>query len=178
MPRVHLTNTLASSTPATPVENIAPTTHFSHPATATSDEPVPTLNLLMPGGVAANSPLPIGAGSGTEGRPSVSVAPSAGHARTGPTAISTGVSAGLLLTPIQPSYPAIARAAHQQGTVEVEAIISRTGRVESVHATSGPAMLRPAAEDAVRTARYRPFLLNGQPTEVSATFSIHFTLNN
>ena len=178
MPRVHLTNTPALSTPTAPVENISPTPRISHPATTTSDEPAPTLNLLMPGGVATNSPLPIGTGTATEGRPNVSVAPSTGHTKTGPTAISTGVSAGLLLTPIQPLYPAIARAAHQQGTVEVEAIISRTGRVESVHATSGPAMLRPAAEDAVRTARYRPFLLNGQPTEVSATFSIHFTLNN
>ena len=176
LPRVHINNTPAASVPAAPAENLAPATHFARPTTMT-DEPAPSINLLMPGTTATNPPLPISTGASTEGRPAVSVAPAATHPRPGPANISTGVSAGLLLTPIQPVYPPIARAAHQQGTVEVQAIISRTGRVESVHATSGPAMLRPAAEDAVRTARYRPFLLNGQPTEVSATFSIHFALN-
>jgi protein TonB len=67
--------------------------------------------------------------------------------------------------------------AHVSGTVLVEAIISPTGRIESARATGGPVMLQQAALEAVRMARYRPFLLNGQPTEVSATFSINFTLN-
>jgi protein TonB len=39
-------------------------------------------------------------------------------------------------------------------------------------------MLQAAALDAVRRARYRPFLLNGQPTEVQTTITIHFTMND
>jgi protein TonB len=90
--------------------------------------------------------------------------------------VTTGVSAGLLLAPIQPIYPAIARAARVSGTVVVEAVISRSGTVESLHVVSGPEMLRAAALDALRSARYRPYLLNGEPTEVQTTFTVNFRL--
>lgn len=98
--------------------------------------------------------------------------------RAGPTRISLGVSAGLLLAPIQPIYPAIARAARQEGTVVIRAIISKDGRIESANAVSGPTMLQGAALEAVRSARYRPFRLNGEPTEVDTTFSIIFHLGS
>jgi protein TonB len=39
-------------------------------------------------------------------------------------------------------------------------------------------VLQGAALDAVRAARYRPFLLNGQPTEVETTITIHFKLGS
>jgi protein TonB len=94
----------------------------------------------------------------------------------GPVRVSSGVSTGMLLAPIRPVYPAIARAAGVQGTVVLEAVISKSGRIESLHAVSGPAMLRQAALDAVSAARYRPYLLNGQPTEVETTITVVFTL--
>jgi len=93
-----------------------------------------------------------------------------------PFRISEGVSEGQLLAPIRPIYPRIAQAAHQQGTVIVDAIISRTGTIENAHVVSGPAMLAGAALDAVRNARYRPFLLSGEPTEVETTIRINFIL--
>ena len=95
-----------------------------------------------------------------------------------PLPVSSGVSAGMLLTPIQPVYPAIARAAGIQGTVVMEAVISKAGRIESLHAISGPPMLRGAALDAVSAARYRPYLLNGEPTEVQTTITINFRLGS
>jgi protein TonB len=84
--------------------------------------------------------------------------------------------AGLLLTPIQPIYPPIAKAAGVQGTVVVEAIISRAGRIESLHTISGPPMLRAAALDAISAARYRPYMLDGEPTEVQTTITVVFRL--
>ncbi len=90
--------------------------------------------------------------------------------------ISTGVSTGLLLAPIAPVYPRIAVAAHIEGTVKVEAIISKSGHIESARAVSGPEMLRQAALDAIRNARYRPFLLNGSPTEIETTITVNFKL--
>lgn len=98
--------------------------------------------------------------------------------KAGPTRISLGVSAGLLLAPIQPIYPAIAKAARQEGTVVIHAIISKDGRIESANAVSGPTILQGAALEAVRSARYRPFRLNGEPTEVDTTFSIIFHLGS
>lgn len=84
----------------------------------------------------------------------------------------------MLLTPIHPIYPEIARIARVQGTVVVEAIISRTGTIESLRAISGPPMLRQAALDAIRAARYRPYRLNGSPTEVQTTITVNFRLGS
>jgi len=95
---------------------------------------------------------------------------------SGPVPVSTGVSEGLLLEPIRPVYPAFAKAAGVQGTVVVEAVISKAGRIESMHAVSGPILLQRAAMDAVAEARYRPYLLNGEATEVRATVTVVFQL--
>jgi periplasmic protein TonB len=109
--------------------------------------------------------LPNGIGVLSDGHgPVVSVAP----ARTPvvPLHVSTGVLQGML----------IAKAAGVQGTVVVEAVISRTGTIESLHVVSGPAMLQNAAMEAIREARYQPFRLNGEPTEVQTTITVNFRL--
>jgi protein TonB len=99
-------------------------------------------------------------------------------ATTGPVRVSSGVSSGMLLAPIQPVYPAIAKAAGVQGTVVMEAVISKMGRIESLRAVSGPQMLRGAALDAVQAARYQPYRLNGEPTEVQTTITVNFRLGS
>jgi protein TonB len=82
----------------------------------------------------------------------------------------------MLLAPIRPVYPAIAKAAGVQGTVVVEAVISRQGTIESLRVVRGPEMLQRAALDAIREARYQPFRLNGEPTEVQTTITVNFRL--
>jgi protein TonB len=84
----------------------------------------------------------------------------------------------MLLAPIMPVYPAIAKAAGVQGAVVLEAVISKTGRIESLHAVSGPQMLRGAALDAVQAARYQPYRLNGEATEVQTTITVVFRLGS
>lgn len=120
------------------------------------------------------NPLSEIATDGTGNSPAVTVRP---ERPTGPVHVSSGVTAGMLLAPIQPIYPAIARSARVQGTVVVEAIITRTGTIESLKVISGPEMLRGAAVDAIRSARYRPFTLNGQPTDVETTITVNFRMD-
>ena len=96
----------------------------------------------------------------------------------GPLHVSKGVTDGMLLTPILPVYPPIAKAAGVQGTVVLEAVISKAGRIESLHTVSGPEMLRKAAVDAVAVARYRPYLLSGEPTDVQTTITVVFRLGS
>lgn len=98
-------------------------------------------------------------------------APPAGAVR-----ISAGVAAGLLIQKTRPVYPAIAKAAHVGGTVELQARISKTGTIQDVHVVSGPVMLRPSALDAVRSWRYRPYKLNNEPIEVETTISVIFSI--
>lgn len=96
--------------------------------------------------------------------------------RTGPFRISRGVAEGHLLEPIRPVYPAIARAARIQGTVVIEATISKTGTVMNAHAISGPPMLIQAALTAIEQARYQPYKLSGEAVEVETTINVQFTL--
>jgi protein TonB len=90
--------------------------------------------------------------------------------------ISQGVMAGMILVKTQPVYPPIAKAARVSGQVVLQATISKTGTIENLKVISGPAMLQQAAMDAVRSWRYRPYLLNGDPVEVETTVNVIFTL--
>ena len=122
--------------------------------------------------------LPLRIGSAAPASPHVSIRGSAGTQKTGPTRVSSGVIAGLLIAPIRPLYPEIAKMTRTEGTVVIDAIISRSGTIESAQVVSGPPMLQPAALEAVRQARYRPFVLNGQPTEVQTTVTIVFRMGS
>jgi len=90
--------------------------------------------------------------------------------------ISGGVASGYLLQKTMPMYPPIAKAARVQGTVVLQATISKTGTIEGLHVISGPAMLQQNAMDAVRSWRYRPYLLNNEPVEVETTVNVIFSL--
>jgi periplasmic protein TonB len=124
----------------------------------------------------AHSSLPPGINSAAPAAPHVNVGPTAASRSSAPRRISDGVSIGNLIAPIRPEYPAIARITHTEGTVIIDAVISCTGSIESAHILSGPPMLQQAALAAVRQAHYRPFLLNGQPTEVQTTITINFRM--
>lgn len=84
---------------------------------------------------------------------------------------------GNLIHRVQPEYPQLARQARIQGTVVLCAIINRDGRIENLQVLSGHPMLVPAAIEAVRQWRYRPYLLNDQPVEVETQITVNFTLS-
>jgi protein TonB len=143
---------------------------------------------LHPVGIEAGPVVPTGIGMGW-GDPNstlVAVATSgtgpsvveAAKRPVGPVKVSSGVSSGMLLNEIRPVYPAIAKAAHVEGTVVMEAVISKAGRIESLRAVSGPEMLREAALEAVQAARYAPYKLNGEATEVQTTITVNFRLGS
>lgn len=92
--------------------------------------------------------------------------------------ISSGVMAGNLLENTVPQYPAIARAARIQGTVVLQATIAKDGTIQNLRVINGPPMLQQAAMDAVRSWRYKPYLLNGEPVEVETTINVVFNLGN
>jgi len=95
-----------------------------------------------------------------------------------PTRITIGgnVQQAKAIERTQPQYPAIAKAAHVQGTVVLHAIIAKDGTVQQLQLMSGPPLLVNAAMEAVRQWRYQPTLLNGEPVEVDTTIQVVFTL--
>ena len=93
-----------------------------------------------------------------------------------PIQIGGNVLEAKLVNRVMPIYPPLARQARVSGTVRLEGIISREGRVVNLQVISGHPLLINAAVDAVRRWAYRPTLLNGQPVEVIAPIDVHFTL--
>lgn len=91
--------------------------------------------------------------------------------------VSSGVSQGMLVRRVQPDYPPLARQARIQGSVILEATISKDGAIENLRTISGHPMLVPAAINAVKQWKYRPYLLNGEPVEVQTTIQVNFTLS-
>jgi protein TonB len=94
--------------------------------------------------------------------------------------VSEGVVLSNLIHTVKPTYPRLAVITHTQGTVILEAVITRDGTIDKsrlrVLATASP-LLTPAAVEAVEQWRYRPTLLSGNPVEVLTTITVNFSLN-
>ena len=88
--------------------------------------------------------------------------------------VSQGVADGLKIRDVQPQYPPMAKVAHIQGDVVLQATISKSGVIENLRAISGHPILIQAALDAVRQWKYKPYLLNGEPVEVETTIKVNF----
>jgi TonB family protein len=107
------------------------------------------------------------------------VAAEIGPATEAPTRVrvSNGVSAGLVVTKVHPTYPADAKRAGIQGVVLLHAVIGRDGTISDLQPISGPEELIPSAMAAVKQWRYKPYTLNGIPVEVDTQVQINFTLS-
>jgi TonB family protein len=91
--------------------------------------------------------------------------------------VGQGVSAGLLIRKVAPNYPPVARQARVQGQVVLQAEISNDGTIQNLQLISGHPMLVPAAIEAVKQWRYRPYLLNGEPVAVETQVVVNFILS-
>jgi len=80
------------------------------------------------------------------------------------------------LRKVAPVYPPLARQARIQGTVVLRVIINKAGDVQDVNLFSGHPMLAPAAMEAVRQSKYRPYIVDGQAVEVETDIQVNFKL--
>ncbi|WP_263382720.1 M56 family metallopeptidase [Granulicella arctica] len=94
-----------------------------------------------------------------------------------PRRVSGGVMAGNVLSRVTPVYPQDAKDAKISGAVVLQAIISKEGVVEHLEVVSGPEKLRASALDAVRQWTYKPYLLNGNPTDVETTITVNYSFS-
>lgn len=86
------------------------------------------------------------------------------------------VEAARLIFQPRPEYPPLAKMARIQGTVRLEAIISKEGTIQDLRLLSGHPLLVKTAIEAVSRWRYQPTLLNGEPVEVATEIDVNFTL--
>jgi periplasmic protein TonB len=74
------------------------------------------------------------------------------------------------------AYPLLAQRARVEGSVVLQALIGADGVIQNLRVLSGPSILAPAAQQAVRQWRFKPYLQNGQPVETRANITVNFTI--
>ena len=81
------------------------------------------------------------------------------------------------VTKVQPDYPDLARSANVDGTVLVQALVGKDGRVKDAKVVKSIAMLDAAAVAAVKQWVFKPALSNNKPVAVWVAVPVRFTLN-
>jgi TonB family protein len=79
--------------------------------------------------------------------------------------------------PVDPNYPMLAKQMKVQGSVVLQALIGKDGKIQDLHVLSGPAILSTAAREAVKQWRFKPYLQAGQPVETEARITVNFTIS-
>ncbi len=92
--------------------------------------------------------------------------------------VSSGVAEGMLIQQVKPQYPASAKLARIEGKVVLQAVIGKDGTIQNLHVISGHPLLTPAAIDAVKQWRYKPYYLNAEPVEVETQIVVNFLLTH
>lgn len=90
--------------------------------------------------------------------------------------VSGGVLNGTAVFLPPPVYPEAAKRMRTSGVVIVDVVLDESGNVVSATASSGPPILRDAAIQAARKARFSPTKLSGQPVKVSGVINYKFAL--
>jgi protein TonB len=90
--------------------------------------------------------------------------------------VSQGVTQGMLLKRVQPVYPHSALQMRIGGSVQLQAVIGKTGAISSVKVTSGDPILAKAAIEAVKQWKYKPYLLDGDAVEIQTQITVNFKL--
>jgi protein TonB len=173
-PRMHTgTNTLAPSNPSEITLRMPIRIPSSIPDT--SDESLPSIGTsgpYIPGPAGPGSPEGVLNSLNTTTGP---IMPAPPRPAASLVRISH-MSEGDLVHKVLPAYPPLARMARIQGSVVLQALISKQGVIENLRVQTGHPMLVPAAIEAVRQWRYRPYVLNNEPVEVETQITVNFSL--
>lgn len=160
----------SSAAPISAASAIAPEEPAAPAGAGVSDE-----QAGVPAGAGIAGGMGLGIGVGVSGPPAPPEPPPAPPKLVRPGGI---ITAPAKVVHVPPVYPAIARSAHVEGLVILEAVINERGGVEHVKVLRSVPLLDAAAIDAVRSWRYTPTLLNGVPVQVLMTITVNFSLRD
>jgi TonB family protein len=90
--------------------------------------------------------------------------------------MSTDASA-VVSSSVTPAYPLLARQMRVQGSVILQALISRDGTIQDLHVVSGPPILAAAAQEAVRQWHFKPHYQGADSVETLAKITVNFTIS-
>ena len=177
---------------------VVPYRELSAPPPLTENAPPPQVNVTQPvAPPTAAVPVPV---PEAEAPPEQTIASQQDIAQTTPS-MSTGEGTEMVVAPpsdeelpkfgeyvyveelpeaitkAQPQYPDLAREAGVDGTVLVQALVGKDGKVKDTRVVKSIAMLDGAAEAAVRQWVFKPALSNNKPVAVWVAVPVKFTLH-
>ncbi len=79
--------------------------------------------------------------------------------------------------PVRPGYPMLARQMKVQGSVVLQALISRDGMIQNLRVLSGPPILASAAQEAVMQWHFKPHYQGTEAVETKANITVNFTIS-
>lgn len=82
-----------------------------------------------------------------------------------------------IVTFVQPQYPPLAKAARIVGIIRASIEVDENGNTKDVKLISGHPMLAPAALDAIRKWKYRPFEIDGKPSAIRTEVQVSIPEN-
>jgi protein TonB len=149
--------------------NISPTipTHDPNP---TANEPGPNINGFSDGRDENREGIPM---------PELRPAPPREEVRREPQTkrILVGhLEPAMLVRRVEPLYPTLPRQLGRSGKVELHAIISTDGSIQSLEVVNGDPLFVQSALEAVRQWRYKPTILNGVPVEVDTHITVIYSM--
>jgi protein TonB len=83
----------------------------------------------------------------------------------------------IVTRPVRPNYPLLARQMKVQGSVILQALISKDGVIQNLRVVSGPHILASAAQDAVRQWHFKPHFEGREAVETQAKITVNFTIS-
>jgi periplasmic protein TonB len=86
-------------------------------------------------------------------------------------------TAQIVSRPVNPGYPLLARQMKVQGSVILQALISKDGTIQDLRVLSGPPILASAAQTAVRQWHFKPHFLGTEAVETQAKITVNFTIS-
>ena len=75
---------------------------------------------------------------------------------------------------VSPTYPIIAKQRRLSGTLVVDALVDKNGKVTILQLVSGPPVFRDAAFDAIKQWQFKPAMLNGQAIDQNTEIRLQF----
>jgi TonB family protein len=179
-PAPHITTDASTEPTPTPTPSAQPITANPSPSPApafrlgvprsTTGQPAPSFKVDI---ADASSPNPrITVLSSPHIEPTQAAAGSGAH-------VTAEVMAGNVISHVEPVYPEVARKGKMNGEVKLNAIIGKDGKMKSLQvASSSNQIFNTSAIDAVRQWTYKPYTLNGNPTEVETTITVNYSIGN
>lgn len=84
----------------------------------------------------------------------------------------------VLINPVTPEYPDMARSAGIEGTVVLKMLVGKDGSVQEVKVVEGPELLHESAKEAGRKFKFKPALQQNRPVAVWVQIPMKFSLSS